>query len=265
MGIIQGVTEFLPVSSSGHLIVFKNFLGIEQSLVLDVTLHLATLIAVVIYYRKKLADMFKSLLLWLAIVLKVQPLTPKVEPYSKEDLRTIFYLILGSIPAVLIGLTLNDLFESIRSSLVVAAMLIAVSVLMFIDYLKKPTKKSRINVKNSLLIGVAQVVALIPGTSRSGITIVTGSLLGISKKDAADFTFLLSIPVIFGAFILKFISVSDFSYFLNINVVLAFASALISGYFSIGLLLNLLQKYGFLPFIVYRILLAVVILATIFI
>lgn len=253
LGIIQGITEFLPVSSSGHLIILKDFLGVEQSLVLDVTLHLATLIAVVIFYREKLISLLSSFL----------SSTPA--PEVKKDKKLVYYLIVATIPAAVMGFLFDDFFEQIRSSFVVSIMLILVSLLMLIDYLSKSSKKTTFNYKNSILIGFAQVLAMIPGTSRSGITIVTGSLLGIDKKEAADFTFLLSVPIIFGAFIFKIFDITDYSYFLNLNVISAFVAALVSGYFSIGLLLNLLKKYGFLPFIVYRLLLATVILLTVLI
>lgn len=253
LGIIQGITEFLPVSSSGHLIILKDFLGVEQSLVLDVTLHLATLIAVVIFYREKLISLLSSFL------------SATNAPEVKKDRKLVYYLIIATIPAAVMGFLFDDFFEQIRSSFVVSIMLILVSLLMLIDYLSKSSKKTTFNYKNSILIGFAQVLAMIPGTSRSGITIVTGSLLGIDKKEAADFTFLLSVPIIFGAFIFKIFDITDYSYFLNLNVILAFVAALVSGYFSIGLLLNLLKKYGFLPFIVYRLLLATVILLTVLI
>ena len=264
LGLIQGITEFLPVSSSGHLILFKDFLGLNQDIVLDVSLHIATLLAVLFYYRKKLWSLTLSLLYQILLKLRVEPFerfnlfSNPID--SSKDVKFISFLILATIPAALIGYLYDDFLESLRYPVIVASMLLLVAFLMLYDYLKTKTKHTNFNYKNVVIIGLAQAVAIIPGTSRSGITITIASLLGIKKENAADFTFMLSIPVISGAFLFKIADVSDFSAFFNLNVVLAFTVALISGYFSIGLLINILKKYGFMPFIVYRILLALIVL-----
>lgn len=261
LGLVQGVSEFLPVSSSGHLILLKSFLGIEQDIILDITLHLATLLAVVFFYRKKLLSLSLSILSLTLFLLRVQPL--KRSNLSLEDsknLKLVTYLIIGTIPAALIGYFYKDFFESLRSPIIVSIMLLLVALLMLFDYLRKNNSKKPFTYTNVLLIGLAQAFAIIPGTSRSGITITSASLMGIDKKEAADFTFLLSIPVILGAFIFKVTDISNFSYFLNPNIIVSFVVALVSGYLSIGLLINLLKKYGFLPFIIYRIALALIVL-----
>ena len=253
LGLIQGITEFLPVSSSGHLILFKDTLGLGQDIILDVTLHIATLTAVVIYYRKKLYSLTLSIFYLILLKLKVVPLKSanSLNKY-KKDARFVSFLILATIPAALLGYFYNDFFESLRSPLIVATMLIVVALLMLYDHLRTSAKATHFSYKNAILVGLAQAVAIIPGTSRSGITITLASLLGIKKEEAADFTFMLSIPVILGAFLFKISDISSFSVFFNTRVIVSFLTALLSGYFSIGLLINILKKYGFMPFIIYR-------------
>jgi len=265
LGLIQGITEFLPVSSRGHLILFKDTLGLRQDIILDVTLHIATLTAVVIYYRKKLYSLTLSIFYLILLKLKVVPLKSanSLNKY-KKDARFVSFLILATIPAALLGYFYNDFFESLRSPLIVATMLIVVALLMLYDHLRTSAKATHFSYKNAILVGLAQAVAIIPGTSRSGITITLASLLGIKKEEAADFTFMLSIPVILGAFLFKISDISSFSVFFNTRVIVSFLTALLSGYFSIGLLINILKKYGFMPFIIYRIVLAGVVLVFLF-
>ncbi|PIR43140.1 hypothetical protein COV24_04205 [candidate division WWE3 bacterium CG10_big_fil_rev_8_21_14_0_10_32_10] len=255
LGIVQGFTEFLPISSSGHLIILKYFMDIPQNIILDITLHLGTLIAVLIYYKNSvfmiLKDLFNDA--------KNKKLNFK--SYSKNSYLS-FYIIFATIPAAILGASFDSFFESLRSLLLVSVMLVAVSIYMLYDHYKTKNRKnfSKLNFKNTFLIGLSQVLALIPGTSRSGMTITTGSLLGLSKKQAADFTFLLSIPIILGAFVYKLKDVTSFSFFMSLDVIVSFVASFIAGYFSIGFLLGVLKKYGLIPFVIYRILLAVILL-----
>ena len=258
LGIVQGVTEFLPISSSGHLIIFEKFLNIPQDLTLDVTLHLATLIAIVLYYRLYIFNILIDLKKDSKILFKKKISFNNLS----QNTKIVFFILIASIPAVIFGALFSNFFESVRSVLVVAVMLIIVALFMLYEQFKKTDNSDlkALDWKKALVIGFAQSVALIPGTSRSGATITIASLLGIHKKDAADFSFLLSIPVVFGAFLLKVMDIKEVSYFLNPNLIISFFFSLISGYLSIKFLISLLKKYGFFPFIIYRILLATILL-----
>jgi len=257
VGIIQGITEFLPISSSGHLLIAEHFFNIPQDLVLDTSLHLATLLAVVLFYKNYLWQIITS---FIADFAKHKA---NLNNYS-YDAKKGLYIIIATIPAAIAGFLFNDFFESIRDLKIVIIMLFLISFYMALTLVVKHSATAKFNLKNIILIGLAQALALVPGTSRSGITITTGMLLKISKKDAADFSFLLSIPAILGAFALSVFKNPNFSQFTNINVVIAFIAAFISGFFSIKLLLNILQKQGFLPFIIYRIALALILMLVIF-
>lgn len=257
IGIIQGVTEFLPISSSGHLILIRDFVDIPQDLALDTLLHLATLLAVVVFYRKKILKLFSALINTVK--------SGDIFNYKNYDTETkmVLFLIVATIPTVLIGFTFKDFFENIRNEVVVAIMLFVGAAFMLLDVAldqrgRKHSKK--IVFKYALGMGLAQPLALIPGTSRSGATIVTGSLMGFNKKQAADFSFLLSIPAILGAFIFQLKDIEGFSYFISVNIWVAFITSFFVGLLSIGFLLKVLNSKGFLPFAIYRILLAFLII-----
>jgi len=257
IGIIQGIAEFLPISSSGHLILIRDFVNVPQDLGLDTILHLATLLAVVVFYRKLILRLLLSFLKTLK--------SGNIFNYKKydSDTKMVFYLIIATIPTVIIGYFFKDFLENIRNETVVAVMLFIGAVFMLLDVALDQRGRvydKDLKLKYSLAMGLAQPLALIPGTSRSGATIVTGSLIGFNKKQAADFSFLLSIPAILGAFIFQLTDVSDFSYFLSINVWVSFITAFFVGILSIGFLLKILNSKGFLPFAIYRILLAFLII-----
>jgi undecaprenyl-diphosphatase len=253
LGIIQGITEFLPVSSSGHLIFARSFISVQQDIVLDVLLHLATLLAIVVYYFRKIKNLTVSLF---------KSFTQKANSKDKENTRFITYIILATIPTVLIGFLVQDQIELVRNDTVVAIMLFIGGAVMLLDVALWQTREKykKLNLKKSMIIGLIQPLALIPGTSRSGATIVAGSILGLSKQDAADFSFLLAVPAITGAFILQLMKVPDFSYFNNLNIWAAFITAFLVGIIAIKFLLAILNKWGFLPFAIYRIALAFLIL-----
>lgn len=238
LGIIQGLTEFLPVSSSGHLAIAQSIIpNFKQPGVLfDVSLHLATTFAVVIYFRKKLKTILFS------------------------DRKYIGFLIVGSIPAALIGILFSDLLETMFLNVAAVAwqLLLTGVICILIDKLRE--KKDDLSVKNSFLIGCAQALAIIPGISRSASTIFTGSFLGIEKKYAAEYSFLLSIPAILGANLLQFKK-----YGLNIevetlNYVVGFIAAFVIGYLSINVVFNTLHKQQFKYFGIYCIILGISVL-----
>jgi undecaprenyl-diphosphatase len=189
LGLVQGVTEFLPVSSSAHLILARAFFGFDGDkfgLAFDVACHVGTLIAVLIYFRQDLTRMAAALL--------------RFNP-AADDSRLIWLLVVGTVPAVVAGLAFRHLIEALRTPRVAAVMLALGAVLFFVaDRVGTRTRSDRsLTMWEALLIGVAQALALVPGVSRSGATITVALLLGLRRTEAARFIFLLAIPAILGA------------------------------------------------------------------
>ncbi|NNL06599.1 MAG: undecaprenyl-diphosphate phosphatase [Gammaproteobacteria bacterium] len=250
LALVQGLTEFLPISSSAHLILVPVLTDWpDQGLAFDVAVHAGTLTAVVLYFRKELARMFVE---WLASF--KGRLTP--------DARLAWAVLIGTIPVGLAGLIFKDLIETqLRSPMVIAVATIVFGLLLW--YADRTGKHSKneygLSLIDVLIIGVAQALALIPGTSRSGITITAALMLGLKREAAARFSFLLSIPVIFlaGSFetveYLSSASISDAQPLL----IGALISA-ISAYACIHYFLKLLERIGMLPFVAYRLVLGVI-------
>jgi len=247
LGLIQGLTEFLPISSSGHLVLIPWFLGWDyQGLSLDVALHFGTLLAVFAYFRKDWLDIFKS------------ALTRKKGIYSKKFLG---YLAVASIPGALAGFFLDDLAENfLRNPLIIVFTLAFFGFWLY--YFDKKGQKNKtekqLSLKEAVWIGLAQAIAIIPGTSRSGITMTAGLKLGLNRKSAARFSFLMATPIIFGASVYKLKDFLDLNFgwpeFLGI-----FAS-FISGYLAIAGLLKFVEKVSYKWFFWYRLGLALIIL-----
>lgn len=190
LAVIQGITEWLPVSSSGHLVLFQHILDYEGGLVFDVALHFGTLMAVFVYFGKDITDIIEA-------VLKGK--------FNTQEGKLGLLILVSSIPAAIIGFIFMDLFEAAFESLSIVALGFAITgVFIFISCIDYPTKRKskNITIKDSIIIGCAQAVAIVPGISRSGSTLGTGLLLGLDRKTALKFSFLMSIPVIFGANIL---------------------------------------------------------------
>ena len=255
LGVVQGLTEFLPISSTAHLALLPWFMGWKDpGLTFSVALHVGTLLAVALYFRQDLTQMFFS---WLGSLRGFD----RTDPYQKLSWMVIF----GCIPAVIAGFLLDDLIAGIfRSPYVIAAMLIGVAVLIAIA--ERTTKHTRtwkdMTLKDALLIGLAQACALIPGTSRSGATIVMGLFLGLERADAARFSFLLGFPVIFGSAVLKMKEVvTDPAMLAQLPMIgVGTVAAALSGYWCIAFLMRFLQTNTMTVFVVYRIALGLVIL-----
>ncbi len=253
LALVQGLTEFLPISSSGHLILTPHFFGWEdQGLAFDVAVHLGTLLAVVSYFRRDLIDMAGAGI----GVLRGGPVTPSA--------RLLFWVGLATIPAGLAGLLFNDIIEtSLRSPFVIAMTTIGFGVLLWLsDVFKREHRAERdLTWKDALLIGAAQALALIPGTSRSGITMTAGLALGLGREAAARFSFLMSIPIIIlasGLQVLKLIKAQE-----AVDwgmLMLGVACSAVAAYLCIRWFLKFIGTIGFLPFALYRIALGVVIL-----
>ncbi len=194
LGFIQGATEFLPVSSSGHLVLGSHLLGFsEQSVVFDVLLHLGTLVSVLIVFRQDVQHLILAPWRWLHGDRSME---------TRRYLRWDLYIIVATLPAVVVGLTLKDTVKYLFTSVFVVYLMLIVTGLLMIFSRRLRDRGKEINAGRALLIGVAQACAIVPGLSRSGSTIFTGMLLGVNRETAARFSFLMSIPAILGAVVL---------------------------------------------------------------
>jgi undecaprenyl-diphosphatase len=255
LGAVQGLTEFLPVSSTGHLILVREFFGFspENGLAVDAVFHLATALAVLIYFRKDILKLIKGTL---------GAITAK---RWNTETTLVAALIAGTLPAVVAGLFFEEAIETVfRGSQVVAIALIAGSfVFLAAEYVyRKIPEKKETTIQKGFLIGLFQMLALIPGMSRSGMVISGGMLLGLSRVEAARFGFLLSFPIILGAGSLKFYELASLGTLSTIGapLLLGALAALISGILAIHILLVFVRTQPLYVFIVYRLLLAAVIL-----
>jgi len=246
IGLVQGVTEFLPVSSSGHLAVTYQLLGlVEEPVVLSVILHFFTLLAVTVYFRKQILGL---------------------------KFKQLATLALASIPAALVGLLIKDWISSFFNSLLLIGLLFSLTGLvnMLGDYiltvrnLEKPKNLwSWPNWRQAVLIGLAQAIAILPSVSRSGMTVISGLLVGGKRQSAFNFSFLLSLPAVGGAFLLEMIdSRTEMLTQLSPIILLAGVLAFISGYLSLKLLAIALNKADLKWFGFYTLALSVVIVAT---
>ena len=251
LGIIQGVAEFLPISSSAHLILFPYLFGWEESgLAFDIALHFGTMMAV-------LAIFFKDW--WNLFIGAIKDIKDKKKSTNG---RMFWYLIIATVPAALTGLLLDDIIENIiRNKIWIIALSLAImGLLIYIGdkwaskHYKKETKFEDINLKQALIVGIFQAFAVIPGFSRSGTTILAGRLQGISKEAITKFTFLLSVPVICGATILK---VGDLAF--TKEVIVGIISSFAMGVISIKFLLSYIKKHDFSIFAFYRVILALIV------
>lgn len=244
LSVVQGLTEFLPVSSSAHLVLLSEFLGEEdQGIIFDVGVHFGTLMAALVYFRSDLKKMIINL--------------GSHKFLSKENNLTTS-LIIAVIPILLSGFLLRDFVNlNLRNSEVIAYATIIFGILLYTAQLRKGKEDlDSVNLKQALIIGLFQCLALIPGTSRSGITITAGLFLGLSATAASRFSFLLAIPTI-GAIALaelirvSFIDITGNGTELSIALIISFLVA----YISIDMFLKLIDRIGFTPFVIYRLLL----------
>lgn len=232
LGIIQGITEWLPVSSSGHLVIVQQIANIQADLLFDIILHFASLLVILITFRKQVIKIitFKS--------------------------KLTMPLIIGTIPIALAGYFLHDFIQSLFSSLLTVAIALTITgILLYTTKYSLPIKK--INNKKSLLIGIAQSCALVPGISRSGATISTSLLLGIKRKQAAAFSFLLAVPAIIGALILE---LTKTELTINLPIIIGFLTTFIVGYLTLKILLKIIQKNKFHLFSYYCIPIGIILL-----
>ncbi|ABC28655.1 undecaprenol kinase, putative [Hahella chejuensis KCTC 2396] len=247
LALIQGLTEFLPISSSAHLILPSEVWGWQdQGLAFDVAVHVGTLLAVMVYFR---ADIFNLLNGWIKQI---------TGGGASQESRLAWAVILGTIPACVAGLLLDSwIEENLRSALVIALTTIGFGVLLGMADRKEGTRDiDQFTLKDALIIGVSQALALIPGTSRSGITMTSALFLGLNRDTAARFSFLLSIPLIAAAGLFKGLELADTGTSSQWSEIAgATLISAVSAYACIHLFLKFLQKIGFMPFVIYRMLL----------
>ncbi len=252
LGVIQGLSEFLPISSSGHLVVFPWLFGFsDPGLVFDVALHAGTLLAVVGYFWRDWLNIFH--------------IRRDMPEYGTEQPRLLFFLVLATIPGLLAGVFFEKQAETIfRSPLLIAMTLFVFGALLFAAdvFGKKSRPFGSITLRDAMAIGVAQACSIVPGVSRSGITITTALARGIDRASAARFSFLLSTPITFGAVALQmkdfFLVASSPVFFVGV------LSSAISGYLAISFLIRFIERTSYRVFFWYRAALALLIVALFF-
>ncbi len=248
LGIVQGLTEFLPVSSSGHLVLLQQLLGLKEAeLFFDVSVHLGTLVAVLIVFRKEIKNIIIALLRLLTLVRQKNRMWSQIE--SDPELKMALLIVIGSIPTAFMGFAFSHIADRLFASVfIVGLMLMVTGLLLWLTRWKtkrsQPIDRDRLTPKNAFLIGIVQGLAIIPGISRSGSTISIGLLLGINRELAARYSFLLSIPAIVGAGLLSLVdglSGADLS--IQIPLVGALTAAIV-GYAALRALLRVVKKGG---------------------
>lgn len=249
LAIIQGITEFLPISSSAHLIILSYILETSSNLFYDVSLHLGTLIAVCAYFKNEIKDTFNQINVQKSI-------------FSNNLLTNLF---ISSLPTLFLGfLFVNFIDNNLRNTLVISVTTIFFALVLWIATLRAPRKNelAEISLNEALIIGLAQSISLIPGTSRSGITISAGLLLGLDTKTATKFSFLMSIPTIgaIAAYQILSLDLGSLVSYIQFNVLGLFVSFLVA-YFTIDIFMKFIEKIGFLPFIIYRLVLGMLLVA----
>lgn len=236
LGLVQGLTEFLPVSSSGHLVLLEKIFGIQCDVIIfDVILHLATLIAVCYVYRKSIIDLIKH-------------------PFSKKAKL----LVVATIPTCIIAILFKDFFENaFGGELLALGFFISAIYMLIAEYATKRNKKTvPLNYKNASVIGLFQGIAIMPAISRSGSTITSALVQGIDREEAAEFSFLLSIPIILISTIYESFKIGSITIGFA-PILVGFVCAFISGFFAIKLMLSVIKKAKFSYFAVYLFILSI--------
>ena len=259
LGVIQGIAEFLPISSSAHLIIFRDVFGVgsfitgEFEMSFDIALHFGTLLAIVVYFFKDFWKMF------------IKGITKGVKD---QDGKMMWFIVVATIPAAIFGLLFEDIISNlVRTNYLLIAICLAIMGII-INYCDKLNRTNRsfkdMSFKDALLIGCAQVCALVPGFSRSGTTISMARCLKLNRSDAAKFSFYLSAPVVLGAVVIKVLKgemIALITY--NVSVfVIGVAISFISGLLCIKFLLQYIKKHDYNIFMWYRLLMALAVLIT---
>ena len=252
LGFIEGATEFIPVSSSGHLIMTRFILGVDSGgLAFDAVLQLATSCALIVYFWKDILHILRVVWLWV---------TGQTVPDADKTL--IYAIIIGTIPAVIFGLLLEKQMDTVFRNVRLVALTLLLGSMLFWYAQKVATKNKVLSVGRGIVIGFFQCLALVPGVSRSGATISGGLITGLSQEEATRFSFLLSIPVLFGAGLKKLFEVrhellaTGFGSPLSVGSFVAF----VTGLLAINFLIRYLKTHNLNIFIWYRVVVAIIIL-----
>ena len=260
LALVQGLTEFLPVSSSGHLVLVHAAMDGTRELAerrtLDVAVHVGTLLSVLVYFRSDVLTMIKGALSWLS------------GDFTSDKARLPLYILAGSLPVIAAGFVLHKIEPSWLALVEVMAWatIIFGIVLWIADRMGAKTKTlTDMNFKDAVMVGCAQVLALIPGTSRSGITMTAGRFLGYTRTESAHFSLLLSIVAIAGAGTLAGLDIyQSGNTELGLEAFIAAALSFIAGWVSIALMMRWLEKSTFTPFAIYRVILGIILLSLIY-
>ena len=236
IGIIQGITEFLPISSSGHIVLFGSFFNLDNLMLVSIVAHIGTLFAVLFCYRKQIGSLIKT-------------------PFNKTNLN----LIIATIPTIVVVLLFNNfLEENFSTSALVWGFLTSAALLLIADFKKNGTQQ--INKKNALYMGLAQSCALLPGISRSGSTLVCGLIAGVEKNEALDFSFLMSIPIILASAVYETIKLFSCQITVDwLGIFIVMITSFIFGVISIKLMLKVVRKNKLFYFSIYLILLSLLV------
>jgi undecaprenyl-diphosphatase len=249
IGLVQGITEFLPISSSAHLVIIPYIMNWPyQGLTFDVSLHLGTVLAILLFFWRD----------WISIIKNGLSKNTTQSDYPKNFL---WQIVLASIPAAIVGFLIQDKVEEyFHEPLLIAVNMAIFGLILFLvdKYSKNTLMIQEAGIGRTLIVGLAQCLALIPGVSRSGITIIASRGIGLNRENAARFSFLLGTPAMVGAFVLKIKDVDpttlDFTFWIGVLV------SAISGYLAIKFLISFLQKSNFSLFVGYRMLFAIIVI-----
>ena len=235
LGIMQGLTEFIPISSSGHLVLAQHFLGVESpGILLEVVLHMGTLAAILIYFYDDIKQLLQSVI-----------------KDSENAREYIIYLIIATIPIICAGVLLKDIIETTFTVSIVKWMLMITGLVVGSTYFFQHRLRRELVMITALCIGVAQVFALLPGISRSGMTISVAVIMGMQHKKAAKFAFFMAIPVLFGAGLLQLFTVQAQANLTLLPLIIGFISSAVTGYMVINWLLAVISRGKFYLFSLY--------------
>lgn len=252
IAVIQGVTEFLPISSSGHLILLPKLAELpDQGPLIDVAVHIGSLLAIIIYFWRDVRGLAQGGFATIGIG-------------KAPDQRNLFlWIVLGTIPAVAVGFLLKDMLEEFRSTHLVAVNLIVYGILLGIAdrFGKEELSYENLTLRDAIIVGCAQALALVPGTSRSGVTMTAARFLGYKRVEAARFSFLLSIPAVAGAGTLVALELADATAQMQMDALITGALTFVAAFATMAFLMNFLRKATMMVFVVYRVALGVALLA----
>ena len=254
LGVIQGLTEFFPVSSSGHLVIFQQMMGLKEPvLMFDISLHVGTLAAIVLYYFNDIISIFKSLIR--SVSCRMGGQAGELSKAEITDIKMAWLIVAGSLPTAVIGFGFHMISDVLFSSMIIvgASLMITGGVLLGTRWVNQGKNSgSNFSIKQALLIGVIQGLAVIPGISRSGSTISAALLIGVNRDIAIRYSFLLSIPAILGALVLQIFTDSAGAGNVSLGIIATgLLTSLIVGYAALSLLVKMVQKghlYFFTPY-----------------